>query len=680
MGARVDDGRRAWSRSSRAMAFLAGAMFAVVPPTLRAQPPVEAFFSVPEFSQPALSPDGSQMAALVASGTGRSHLAVFDTSDVSKGRVVASFHDADIAGFEWISDKRLVFRATDLTSGGGDQLAPGLFAVDSDGTQFRPLVDRNWRGVITAARTVADRTLPWYTSLASVSHMRDSDDVFVVQYLVDRRRFRPGIEAPETVLLKLNTRTGATSNLSLGAPTGSGTWVVDPNGEARMRVVPDKGRIAVHWRDPADDRWRVVSEFSVLGGEGFIPLRILRDGNLVVRSNAGRDTSALYLFEPSVARLSADPLVAVAGFDFDGTPIWDSNDRLLGVHVNGDGAGTVWLDSRMKEAQQLIDRAMPSTVNRITVPLRPRSPYLLVTSFSDGQPPRYALYDVNSRNLTRMASSRPAIDPAAMGRTDFVRFKARDGLDVPLYLTMPPPTFGKTSLPTVVLLHGGPWIRGTRWGWDAQTQFLASRGYLVLSPEFRGSTGYGFKHFQAGWRQWGRAMQDDVADAARWAVAQGLADPKRICLAGGSYGGYATLMGLASDPAAFRCGIAWVAMTDIDLLFSASWTDVTDSSRRYGLSTLVGDPVADAAVLRENSPLHNAARIIQPLMLAYGRTDLRVPLEHGQRFREAVGKTNARVEWIVYDDEGHNWTKAETHHDFWRRAEKFLAAHIGAAR
>jgi dipeptidyl aminopeptidase/acylaminoacyl peptidase len=270
----------------------------------------------------------------------------------------------------------------------------------------------------------------------------------------------------------------------------------------------------------------------------------------------------------------------------------------------------------------------------------------------------------------------PGIDPRQMGRMDFVRFKARDGLTVPMYLALPPARFGKSALPTVVLIHGGPWARGTTWGWHREAQFLASRGYLVLEPEFRGSTGYGFAHFKAGWRQWGQAMQHDVTDAVNWALEQGLADPKRVCAAGASYGGYATLMALAREPGLFRCGIAWVGVTDIELLFSASWTDISESARRYGMRHMIGDPDKDAAQLRANSPVGNVAKITQPLILAYGGSDLRVPIEHGRKFRDLVTKTNPNVEWIVYGDEGHGWVKLETNVDFWTRVAKFLDAQL----
>lgn len=636
-----------------------------------APPPIEEFTRTPAFSQPALSPDGRRLAVLAVAKNGRKQLAVIETQNPAQGKVVAGFHDADIASFQWISDRRLVFQATDLTSGGGDQLAPGLFAVDADGGDYRALVDREWRG--TSGRRIGDRALPWYTFLLTPNPARNSDIVYVVQ--VEPRR--PGMEPSPTTLLQLDTRTGQSTNVSLGAPTGPGNWLVDETGQPRARVIPRDGRYTVHYRDPKDGAWRVIGDFAQVGGEGFMPLQARKDGTLLVAATQGRDTTALWQYDPVARKVIEPPVVSVEGFDFDGALLWDdTKDRLLGVRVNGDGPGTVWLDPAMKDVQARIDALLPGLVNEISVPRRPAAPMLLVRSFSDTQPPVYALYNTESKALTRIARPYPGIDPKAMGRMDFVRYKARDGLMVPMYVTVPPAHFGKSRLPTVVLIHGGPWVRGSHWGWDGEAQLLASRGYLVLEPEFRGSTGYGYAHLKAGFGQWGGTMQDDVTDAVQWAIAQGLADSDRICAAGASYGGYATLMALAKEPKLFKCGVAWVGVTDIDLLFTASWTDVSDSARRYGYGVMIGDPRKDAEKLRAASPVAHAARITQPLLLAYGAQDLRVPLEHGRKFRDLVTPHNKNVEWVVYGDEGHGWLKPETRLDFWTRVEKFLAANL----
>jgi dipeptidyl aminopeptidase/acylaminoacyl peptidase len=267
-----------------------------------------------------------------------------------------------------------------------------------------------------------------------------------------------------------------------------------------------------------------------------------------------------------------------------------------------------------------------------------------------------------------------------MSPMDMVRYKARDGLEIPAYLTLPAASAVKKNLPLIVYVHGGPWGRGATWQWRADVQFLASRGYAVLQPEFRGSTGFGLKHFKAGFKQWGLAMQDDLADGARWAVALGIADPKRICIMGASYGGYATLMGLARDGDLFRCGVEWVGVTDMLLLFDASWSDLNDAFKRYALPEMIGDRVKDAALLEASSPVKQAARIRNPLLMAYGRIDRRVPIEHGKRMREALKANNPDVEWVEYEKDGHGWSLPETEIDWWTRVEKFLARHLGDAR
>jgi dipeptidyl aminopeptidase/acylaminoacyl peptidase len=233
------------------------------------------------------------------------------------------------------------------------------------------------------------------------------------------------------------------------------------------------------------------------------------------------------------------------------------------------------------------------------------------------------------------------------------------------------------------LLHSTSWPAdwsathgSTSWEWSKANQFLASRGYAVLDVEYRGSLGYGHEHFVAGFKQWGMAMQDDLADAAKWAIAKGIADPNRVAIAGEGYGGYATLMGLIKNPELFKCGFEWAGLADMGMMFTVTWSDISDSAKEYNLKTLVGDPAADAEMFKANSPLENAARLKQPLLMAYGALDSRVPIAHGIAFRDAVTKTNPNVEWIVYNDEGHGWYLLQDNVDFWTHVETFLKKNL----
>ena len=259
----------------------------------------------------------------------------------------------------------------------------------------------------------------------------------------------------------------------------------------------------------------------------------------------------------------------------------------------------------------------------------------------------------------------------------FVRYPARDGMSIPAWLTLPRGVEAK-SLPLVVYVHGGPWVHGATWHWNDEAAYLASLGYAVLEPAFRGSTGWGYKLFRASFKQWGRAMQDDLDDAMDWVVKQGIADPARACIMGASYGGYAVMMGLARDPARWKCGINYVGVTDINLMFDVTWSDSADSTfMRYSAKERIGDPEKDAEQLRATSPLAQADRIRAPVLMAYGANDYRVPIVHGQKMKDALASRNVPVEWVVYADEGHGFLIQENRFDFYRRVAEFLDKHIG---
>lgn len=273
--------------------------------------------------------------------------------------------------------------------------------------------------------------------------------------------------------------------------------------------------------------------------------------------------------------------------------------------------------------------------------------------------------------------ARPEIDPRRMAAMDLHRMKARDGLEIPVWVTRPRNAPAGKPLPAVVIVHSGPWSRGRYWGWHTDAQFLASRGYVVIEPEFRGSLGYGDTLFKAGWKQWGRAMQDDVADATRWAAAQGWADPGRTCIAGVGYGGYAVLMGLIRDATLYRCGIAQSPITDPRLLFDHVWARaIAADFRAYSLPLLLGDPEADAAALAGIAPVEQAANIKTPLLLAYGGNDRFIPPVHSVRLRSALRTAGSEPEWVEYTEEGHGWLKEANRFDFARKIEAFLSKHL----
>ncbi|MDH5339368.1 MAG: prolyl oligopeptidase family serine peptidase [Rubrivivax sp.] len=226
-------------------------------------------------------------------------------------------------------------------------------------------------------------------------------------------------------------------------------------------------------------------------------------------------------------------------------------------------------------------------------------------------------------------------------------------------------------------VYGGPWVRGASLSWEAEAQFLAARGYRVVEPEFRGSTGYGARHFHAGWKQWGGAMQDDLIDAVQWAVAQGMIDPTRVCITGGSYGGYAVLMAPIRYPTAFKCAASYAAVTDITAMCDIRWSDISEDSRRYGMPTLIGDPQKDEALLAASSPLKRVTELKIPLLLMQDGEDRRVPMEHWSRFVDAARDAGVEVESHLYPQEGHGLLDPASRAEYYLRLERFLAQHIG---
>jgi len=636
-------------------------------------PPIERFFANPALADAALSPSGRYMAAISGAPGRRDALVVIDLQSKS-ANLVAGYNDVDIRQFIWVNDERLAFDVTDhAVAPGGDDMAAGLYAVNRDGSQLRQLAHRRDMFISGGISRVERKILPWHTFLMDQRGAQNSDSIYVESHEWERASF----ELRHVNLLKLNTVTGVSQ--AVPRPARVTDWTLDQKGEPRIARSSEKDITTVHYLDPATSAWRVLTSYPRYQGgkDAYAPLGFGSDGRLYVTSNNGKDLASVYTVNLASGALSAEPVVTAPGYDVEASLV-RSGEKLLGMRVRTDADGIVWFDPALQEAQKKLDAALPGTVNLMSFASAGQADWALVKAYSDQRPPSWYLFNLKSGELDKVGDAYPGIDPKGMGRQDMVRYKARDGRDIPALLTRP--AGGAKNAPMVVLVHGGPYLRGTAWGWDPDTQFLASRGYAVLEPEFRGSTGYGMDHFKAGWKQWGLAMQDDIADGTRWAIAQGIADPKRICIAGASYGGYATLMGLVNDPDLYQCGVDWVGVTDINLMYDGHWSflsDLPEAWKQYGMPELIGDQVKDAAQLKATSPIVQAARIKAPLLLAYGGVDRRVPLYHGRKFLDAVKPHNKQVEWIEYADEGHGWRLPANRVDFWSRVEKFLDQHIG---
>ena len=635
-------------------------------------PPAEVFFKPPDIAHAALSPGGRWLAMSTHLAGARMTLAVFDLKNWGQVRLAARFSDADIHGFQWVNDERLVFEVIDLNAGSGDQPhAPGLFSVRHDGSELRNLIELRGQRV-TSDRRIGRSPLSTNHRLLHVP-ADGSDEVIVGMYGT------PGSgDLRDVSPMRLNVLNGQTRSLAGGAPPATRHWWFDATGRPRAVAAGEQGRVRLYWKASEASEWQLLADHDRFAVP-FVPRFFDAAGDLFVTVAAGPGgTSELRRFDYEKRLPGAEAVARASGFDFVGSLVSESpGGKTLGVRIETDAETTVWFDPRLKALQLDIDQRLPGRVNQLSC-RRCSAPdmVVLIKSWSDREPGTYWLYRADTRDLRVVGRSRSGVDPQRMARLDFQRIKARDGRDLPLWLTLPAGAEAGPR-PAVVLVHGGPWVKGGRWQWQAMPQFLASRGYVVIEPEFRGSRGYGSAHLQAGVRQWGLAMQDDVADALQWAVDKGLADGQRACIAGASYGGYATLMGLVKHPQLYRCGAAWAAVTDPLLMFRWSFlTDQSDEVRAYDYPRLIGDPVTDAEQLRATSPVLQAARIKAPVLLAMGQQDRRVPIEHGTRMRDALRDAGNAPEWILYADEGHGWLTLKNKVDFAQHLEDFLARHL----
>lgn len=637
-------------------------------------PAIENFFRDPDMSAAALSPKGRYVALLMRQDD-KQVLAIRDTTDLKK-LTVPAVADADqkITAIHWINENRIGFTVKNLKSEFQGNLDE--FAADRDGSNVKHLIAGNWRHRQTVlGSNIKDKVLTSDYAFARITH-DGSDDIIVKKYSWNNIDPSPD----HFRLYRLNTRTQQLVDMLDGTqPAHAMDWLLDAADVPRIVTSQDKGRCIIYYRAPGAGAWSEMDNHECHTG-GFSPHFF--NGTEALYVAAGyHGTDALFRYDLKTMKMDKEPLVSVAGFDLSGSAELDyASNRLMGIHLYADAATTIWFDPTMKAIQDKVNALLPQTSNKVVCPSDCLgSPVVLVTAGSDRQPTQYLLYTPANGNLIGLGGAHPAIKPAQMGLRDFYHYAARDGRQIPVYVTSPP---GKVAgpLPMVVLVHGGPNMRGEHWEWESEAQFLASRGYLVIQAEYRGSTGYGYDHFHAGWKQWGQTMQDDLADAALWAVKKGWADPKRIGIMGASYGGYATLMGLIKHPDIFRCGVEWAGVTDIGLMFDTPESDASQENLGYSMPTLIGDPVKDAAMFQQNSPLLNAEKLKQPLLIAHGAQDRRVPIVHASKFRSAVSKNNGNVEWIVYPEEAHGWRHEEDNIDFWKHVEVFLDKNLKAAK
>ena len=468
---------------------------------------------------------------------------------------------------------------------------------------------------------------------------------------------------------RMNVHTGAKKVVARN-PGHIESWVADGTGAVRAGFGAEGRDLFLIYREKSTGEWREISRWDFMKG-AIEPLAFDQTNQLLyVRSSLGRDTAAICLYDPATGKIVKE-LFADGVYDMDTVIISRVDRSLLGYSYTDEKPEFVWTDPAMKKIQALVDQELPETKNYFYSRSRDNT-WVVIDAASDRDPGTFYLLNTRTLSMEKLVTRMASIKPAQMSEMKPIQYQARDGMTIHGYLTLPQ---GKDphNLPLIVNPHGGPWVRD-EWGFIPEVQFLASRGYAVLQMNFRGSTGYGGKLLTAGYGQWGLSMQDDITDGVRWVISQGIANPKHVAIYGASYGGYATMAGLAFTPELYCCGINYVGVTDIELLLKTipeAW-----ETTRAAMEAMTGNAKKDRERLRATSPLLNADKIRVPVFFAYGEQDDRVDMKHATKLASKLKDNHIPIEWMVRSHEGHGYRNWDNKIEFYQTAEKFLAENM----
>ena len=432
----------------------------------------------------------------------------------------------------------------------------------------------------------------------------------------------------------------------------------------------DVSRVATWYRGGESDKWRKVIDQSITD-DLVEPVSVSPEPDrLVVQARNGGDRLAMWNYDVE-KKAFVDVAAAHPSEDIVTAETEAGTRDFKRVSTEGLKPQTVWFDSRMASLQASIDAALPGHVNELQ---GTAGTQMLVTTSSDVDPGKYLLLDTQKMTLKQVASARPDIDPARMQPMQLLHYPSFDGLSIPAYLTLP--GHPAKPAPLIVLIHGGPQARD-HWGWHQDVQLFAAHGYAVFQPQFRGSSGFG-KHFEeAGYGQWGQAMQADITAGVRYLIDHKIADPDRICIIGGSYGGYAALWGLVQTPDLYKCGVSLAGVSDLEkeLRFDS---DISKSAvQREFARSRIGDPTLMKTAFDSVSPLQHADSIKAPLLLAHGQLDERVPVSQGRQMYDRMRALHKDVQWLEFSDEEHSLWHIENQRDYYDAVFALLARTIG---
>lgn len=469
---------------------------------------------------------------------------------------------------------------------------------------------------------------------------------------------------------RINIRTGE-SKLEALNDKGYVGWVadVDMRIRAAQRILPTAGT-ALDVRDAVDSEWRTVAEWGMDDALGSGPTGFTHDGKgMFLISSKGSNTAQLR--ELDLASGKEKVLASDENADVSGVMQHPDEHHIQAVAFTKKRQEWQILDPEVKDDFAAISKLNAGDFGIINRDHADQT-WLVYFTVDDG-PVYYYTYDRKSKKGELLFSNRKSLEGLKLAKMEPVEFKSSDGMVINGYLTLPVGVEPK-NLPTVINIHGGPWARDT-WGYDGESQWFANRGYATLQINFRGSTGYGKKFLNAANREWGAKMHDDILAGVKYLVDKGIADPKRIGTYGGSYGGYASLVGMTFTPDVFACGVSIVGPSNL-ITFMNTIPPYWKPAEPI-LFERVGNPGKDADFLKSRSPLYKVDQIKNPLLIAQGANDPRVNKDESMQIVEAMKKAGKEVEYVEYADEGHGFARPENRLDFYGRAEKFLAKHLG---
>ncbi len=605
--------------------------------------PRQVLFGNPERVSPQISPDGSQLAWIAP------HENVLNVwlAPVSPGagvnwdeaRVVTDDADRGIRMFAWAHD--------------GMHL---LYLQDAGG-------DENWRLHDVDLHTMQRRDLTPFDGVQT--QLIAMERKFPTEILIGLNRDNPELHD----VYRLDLVSGELAREAVNP--GFAGWLADAQLVVRGAFAPDaEGGLAVLVRDDADSDWRELLAIPADDALTSAPICFSEDGSaLLSMSSVGAQTGRLVRIDVAsgaVEVLAEDPEADVSD-----------------VHVHPDTREPQIVTFGKDRSEYLVlDPAVAGDLAAIRA-LHPGDPVIvsaddadatwLVSFTNDAGPVPYFAYDRASRTGSFLFEHQPALSRFELASMEPFSFVARDGLTIHGYATFPRDA-ARSGLPMVVNVHGGPWVRDT-WGYGAEVQWLANRGYLCLQVNYRGSTGYGKAFVNAGDREWGAKMQDDLTDAVAFAVGQGWAEPSRVAIYGGSYGGYAALAGAAFTPDIYCCAVDIVGPSNLKTLIETIppyWAPMIAQFHRR-----VGNPETDAEFLWSRSPLSRADSIRIPLLIAQGANDPRVNQAESEQIVAALTKSGIEHEYMLFPDEGHGFAKPENRLRFYAAAERFLARYLG---